>query len=114
MDLGNATTKRAETLGTVVRECRGLPAQACEAGSRQTEDANWPWTGQTETTAAKAKGSIRTRRSTKSSDTSVAQVGKTSLRISSDNFTDTLVKSVVWVLFRGEHFTLLGKSSAVW
>ena len=25
--------------------------QACEAGSRQTEDANWPWTAQTKSTA---------------------------------------------------------------
>ena len=78
--LGNAAEKRAETLGAVVRERRSPPAQANETVAQHSESANWQRTSQTENTAEKCNCSIRTRKSTKSSDTPAAQVGKTSRR----------------------------------
>ena len=66
---GNAATTRAEALGAVERECRSLLAQANEAWTWHKESTNRPRTSQTDTTAEKGTCSIRTRRSTKSSDT---------------------------------------------
>ena len=57
-----------------------LPARTNETEAQHSESANWQRTRQTENTAEKGNCSIRTLRSTKSSDTPAAQVGKTSRR----------------------------------
>ena len=95
------------------RNSRSLPAQAHETEAQHSESANWQRTSQTENTTEKGNCSICTRRSTKSSDTPAAQVGKTSRR---SRQTISQARCAGWwsQCCSMEHAPPVGENQAIW